>query len=187
MEGSIGPRSCSSCCTGRLRYYVRWLFDHRDRANGLDLKVAINHIDYHGLARAFEKITGCPARYIDIDLGSYWESGPLSKAASQGAGYNTDPKNPASMTIQQNLRGFWNIWKHSGRNKGVVRRNYKLSNEIHPDKIRTAEDWFAKENEKGKAAGKGSLWYRVQTDKLTPVLKIARTGDRVGCDTPNQS
>ncbi|KAL1967246.1 hypothetical protein VTN77DRAFT_3292 [Rasamsonia byssochlamydoides] len=159
-------------------YYVPWLFDHQDRANGLDLAVAIDHIDYHELARAFEKVTGHPARYVDIDLDAYWESGPLSKAASQGAGYNTDSRDPASMTVRQNFTGFWNLWKHSGGNKGVVRRDYKLLDEIHPNRIRTAEEWFIKETEKGIAAGKGSLWDRVQPDKLKPVLKIAEDGRR---------
>lgn len=49
-------------------YYVRWLFDNPERANGLDLEVAIDHIHYSDLARAFEKVTGHPARYIDTDL-----------------------------------------------------------------------------------------------------------------------
>ena len=42
-------------------YYVRWLFDHPERANGMDLVVAIDHVAYADLAAAFEKVTGDPA------------------------------------------------------------------------------------------------------------------------------
>src|SRR6267154_5470625 len=56
-------------------YYVRWLFDHPERANGMDLEVAIDHVTYADLAAAFEKVTGHPARYIDTDLDTYWREG----------------------------------------------------------------------------------------------------------------
>lgn len=48
-------------------YYVRWLFDHPDRTNGMDLKVAIDHSNYHDVAAAFTKATGRPARCIEVD------------------------------------------------------------------------------------------------------------------------
>jgi hypothetical protein len=57
-------------------YYARWLFDHPERANGMNLEVAIEQVDYRRLAAAFEKVTGRPARYIDTGLDAYW-SGPL--------------------------------------------------------------------------------------------------------------
>src|ERR1700722_19386918 len=47
-------------------YYARWFFDNPERANGMDLEVAIAQIGYRELATAFEKVTGHPARYIDI-------------------------------------------------------------------------------------------------------------------------
>lgn len=155
-------------------YYVRWLFDHPERANGLGLEVAIDHIGYADLAASFEKVTGHPARYIDTDLDTYWRSGPLSGAATAPAGYNADPTDKSTMNIRDNFTGFWNLWKY-----GMVKRDYGLLDEIHPNRIRGAEEWFRREDQLGRALGKGGLWERVQPDNRAPILKIGedmRTG-----------
>lgn len=52
-------------------YYVRWLFDNSERANGMDLEVAIEHVKYADVAAAFERVTGHRAQYIDTDVNSY--------------------------------------------------------------------------------------------------------------------
>jgi len=80
------------------------------------------------------------------------------------------------MTFRQNFTGFFNMWKYSGRNQGVIRRDYKLLGEIHPNRIRSAEEFFRIEDAKGKAAGVGSLWDRVQPENLRPILKLAEDG-----------
>lgn len=46
-------------------YYARWLFDHPERSDGMNLEVAIAHIPYADLAAAFQTVTGKPAQYID--------------------------------------------------------------------------------------------------------------------------
>src|ERR1700679_238160 len=69
-EGAVPHVSLEDC-----GFYVRWLFDHPERANGMDLEVAIDHITYADLAAAFEKVTGHPAEYIDTDLDTYWGDG----------------------------------------------------------------------------------------------------------------
>lgn len=162
-------------------YYVRWMFDNAERINGRDLEVAIEHVSYHDLAKAFEKVTGHPARFVDTSLDDYWSTGAMGFMAKQSSGYNSDPNDPAVMTFQQNFTGFFNIWKHSWGNTSdaVVRRDYGLLDEIYPRRVKTAEEWFRRENEKGIAEGKGSLWDRVQKGNLKPILKLAedkRTG-----------
>lgn len=155
-------------------FYVRWLFDHPERANGMDLEVAIGQIRYADLAAAFEKVTGHPARYIDTDLETYWREGPLSRAADAPAGYNADPNDKSTMNIRDNFTGFWNLWKYE-----VINRDYDLLDEIHPNRIRTAEEWFRREDRLGRELGKGGLWERVQPENRTPILKIGedrRTG-----------
>src|SRR5277367_3278240 len=72
-EGAVPHVALEDC-----GYYVRWLFDHPERANGMDLEVAIEHVTYANLAAAFEKVTGHPAQYIDTDLEAYWSNGPQS-------------------------------------------------------------------------------------------------------------
>ncbi|KZF24004.1 NmrA family protein [Xylona heveae TC161] len=153
-------------------YYVRWLFDHPERAHGMDLEVAIEHIRYADLARAFEKVTGHPARYVDVSLEEYWDSGPMAGSASRGTGYNADPEDAATMSIKDNFTGFWNMWKYSGGNVGVIQRDYALLDEIFPSRIKSAEEWFRREDELGRKSGKGSLWERVQKGNLKPVMKL---------------
>jgi hypothetical protein len=157
--------------------YTRWLFDNRSGdANGLDLQVAIAHIKYADLAAAFEKVTGHPARYIPVSMEQYWETGTFANRGNATCGYNSDPKDPASMTVRQNFTGFWNLWRDSGNNQGVVRRDYELLDRIHPSRIRTAEEWFRLEDDKSRKAGLGGLWERV--NNLRPVLKDSEDGVR---------
>ncbi|MDM4140752.1 MULTISPECIES: NmrA family NAD(P)-binding protein [Mycobacterium] len=161
-EGAVPHVALEDC-----GYYVRWLFDHPERANGIDLEVAVDHIAYADLAAAFEKVTGHPARYIDTDLDTYWRDGPLSGAADAPAGYNADPSDKSTMNVRDNYTGFWNLWKY-----GVVKRDYGLLDQIHPHRIRRAEEWFRREDQLGRSLGKGSLWERVQPQNRTPILKI---------------
>jgi NmrA-like family len=168
-EGAVPHVSLEDC-----GYYVRWLFDHPERANGIDLEVAVDQVAYADLAAAFEKVTGHPAQYIDTDLGTYWRNGPLSAVADTPAGYNADPNDKSTMSIRDNFTGFWNLWKYR-----VVERDFALLDEIHPNRIRSAEEWFGREDRVGRELGKGGLWERVQPENRTPILKVGedmRTG-----------
>ena len=70
------------------------------------------------------------------------------------------------------------MWKHSYGNtsEAVIKRDYKLLDEIFPQRVRTAEDWFRKEDAKGREAGSGGLWERIQTENLKKILKISEDG-----------
>ncbi|PNP44966.1 hypothetical protein TGAMA5MH_03381 [Trichoderma gamsii] len=171
--------------------YARWLFDNPDRANGLDLEVAISHISYNELATAFTKVTGRPAQYVDVPFSTYFENFVslgamgsvmripnmslwtklrfgLSFSTQRPSSYNSDPTDPSVMTFERNFTGFWHIWRESQGNKGVITRNYKLLDEIHPNRIKSAEEWFRKEAEKG------DLWERVHN--MAPILKWSEDG-----------
>lgn len=156
-------------------HYVRWLFDHQYRSNGLDLEVAIELVDYHEMAKAFEKVTGHPAKYVDVSLEEYWETGPMSAAKKAAAGYNADVTDPATMNLRDNFTGFWNMWKYTYKeNQGVIKRDFALLDEIHPNRIKSVEEWFRREEQKSKEQGLPSLWERATS--LKPVLKIAEDG-----------
>jgi hypothetical protein len=168
-KGAVPHVSLEDC-----GYYVRWLFDHPERANGMNLEVAVDHIGYAELAAAFAKVTDHPARYVDTDLDTYWKTGPLSAAAAAPAGYNADPNDKSTMNIRDNFTGFWNLWKY-----GIVTRDYALLDEIHPNRIKSAEQWLEREDQLGREQGLGSLWERVQPQNWKPILKIGedrRTG-----------
>ncbi|MGB3481003.1 MAG: NmrA family NAD(P)-binding protein [Mycobacterium sp.] len=170
-DGAVPHVSLEDC-----GYYVRWLFDHPDRATGMNLEVAIEHVGYGQLASAFERVTGHPARYIDTDLDTYWKGAILGRIADTPAGYNADPEDPSTMSFRDNFTGFWNLWKHS-----VVQRDYKLLDEIHPNRIKTVEEWLRREEQRGRERGKGSLWDRLQPknwDAQSPILKGTADGRR---------
>jgi hypothetical protein len=142
-------------------FYVRWLFDHPRLANGMNLETAIGDITYTELASAFEKVTGHPAQYIDTTLEDYW-NGPLNGVADLPAGYNADPNDKSTMSFRDNFTGFWNMWKAR-----FITRDYALLDEIHPNRIKTAEEWFRREDKLGRELGKGGLWERVQPENWT--------------------
>ncbi|KAB5545824.1 hypothetical protein GE09DRAFT_1003406, partial [Coniochaeta sp. 2T2.1] len=152
-------------------HYVRWLFDNPERATGMDLKVAIDHITFDELAAAFTRVTGHPAQYIAMSMEDYWNLGHFPHFAKLPAGYNADPNDPSTMSNRDNFTGFWNVFKH-----GLIKRDYAILDEIHPGRIRTAEEWFRREDESGRSAGKGGLWERVQAGNIAPVLKRAEDG-----------
>ncbi|KAG9508322.1 hypothetical protein J7337_001886 [Fusarium musae] len=168
-DGAIPHVALDDC-----EHYVRWLFDNPERSDGMDLEVAIDHINYHDLAKAFQKVTGKPAQFMDIPIETYFEHIPWASTAP--AGYNADLNDPATMTFKQNFTGFWNMWRHSGGNKGVVQRDYKLLDEIHPNRIKTAEEFFRREEEKRKAQGLPGIFETIESGNLGMILKLSEDG-----------
>jgi hypothetical protein len=163
-DGAVPHVSLDDC-----EHYVRWLFDHPERSDGMNLEVAIDHISYADLAAAFQKVTGKPAQYIDTPMSLYFEHFPI---ANEPAGYNADPDDPATMTIRENFTGFWVMWRNSGGNKGVIKRDYALLDEIHPKRIKTAEDFFRREEERRRSLGLENLFSAIQSNSLNTILKL---------------
>lgn len=162
-EGAVVHVALEDC-----GFYVRWLFDHTERSNGLNLEVALEHVKYNELAAAFEKVTGHPAQYIDTSLDEYF-GGRLKMVADQPAGYNADPQDKSTMSFRDNFTGFWNQWKHN-----IISRDYELLDEIHPNRMRTVEQWLRREDQLGREDGRGSLWERLQPENLQrhSILKV---------------
>ncbi|OTB07451.1 hypothetical protein M426DRAFT_20148 [Hypoxylon sp. CI-4A] len=155
--------------------YVKWLFDHPERANGFNLESTIAHTSGAELAAAFAKVTGHPARFENVSFDEYfgkvWKLDP-----ERPAGYNADLSDPATLTVRQNFSGFWTAWRNSAGNTGVVRKDHKVLDEIFPGRIRSAEEFFRRENEKGIQKGWGTLWERVQPERIGHVLKALEDG-----------
>jgi uncharacterized protein YbjT (DUF2867 family) len=169
-DGAVAHVALDDCA-----HYVRWLFDHQDESNRMDLEVAIDHVTYNDIAAAFTKVTGKAAKCIDLSLEDYWKHGPVAGVPrAMPAGYNATVGDPATMSFQDNFSGFWNIWRMSGGNRGVIQRDYALLDRIHPKRIRSVEQWFRLEDEKGRKAGCGGLWEQVQNLQL--ILKISEDG-----------
>jgi hypothetical protein len=154
-----------------LAHYARWLFDDPDRADGMDLKISVGHIGYDEMASAFTKVTGRKARFIDVSFEEYWkDEGYWGSVGGNPVGYLVSPEDPSNMTLRDDFTGWWTQYQHSGGNKGPCQRDYALLDKIHPGRIRSAEEFFRREDEKARKSGRGSLWDTVVNPK--PVLKI---------------
>lgn len=125
-DGAVPHVSLEDC-----GFYVRWLFAHPERSNGMDLEVGIADITYTELAAAFEKVTGRPAQYIDTEFNEYFQR--FGAAADSPAGINADPNDKATMSFRKNFTGWWSQFRDR-----VLERNYELLDEIHPGRIRSA-------------------------------------------------
>ncbi|KAJ8116494.1 hypothetical protein ONZ43_g4431 [Nemania bipapillata] len=150
-------------------YYVKYLFDHPAEADGLNLAVALDHVTFTEYTKAFTAVTGHPARWDNVELAPFIELA-FGSQVDTPAGYNADPTDPATMTLRQNFTAFFELWRHSGGNKGIITRDYEFLDRIHPGRIRSVEEWLRREEQKGL----GDLWTR--TKQLGHVLKVLEEG-----------
>jgi hypothetical protein len=168
-DGAVAHVALEDCA-----YYARWLFDNRARANGMNLEVAIEQVKYADLAAAFERVTGHRAQYVDTPIDVYFD-GPYKHMADRPAGYNADPNDKSTMSFRDNFSGFWNQWKHN-----IISRDYALLDAIYPQRIRTIDEWLQREDQRGRDAGIGGLWEKVQPAYLQKhsILKLGEDGGR---------
>jgi hypothetical protein len=127
--------------------YAKWMFEHPERSAGLELGVAIAHVSGPEYATAFEKVTGKKARYDDIPLQAVMDRMPKGKIGTQGSPGYADPtlKTPAG-----HFGPWWQIFRESGGNTGLWKRDYELLDDIMPNRIRTLEEWMRKVNYDGQ-------------------------------------
>jgi hypothetical protein len=61
------------------------------------------------------------------------------------------------------------MWKHN-----IIKRDYALLDEIHPNRIRTVEEWLRRADQLERESGRGGLWEKVQPKNLQKhsILKI---------------
>ncbi|KAL9564476.1 hypothetical protein ACKAV7_010928 [Fusarium commune] len=116
--------------------------------DGIDLEVAIEYVRYADLTAAFQNVTGFKAKFVDVTLEQYWIDRLMSKRASVAAGIEADLGESGALTVKENLTSFWNMWRDSGRNDGVIKRDYELLDKIHPKRIRSVKRFFLLANER---------------------------------------
>lgn len=127
--------------------YAKWMFEHPERSAGLHLGVAIAHVSGQDLATAFEAVTGHKARYNDVPLQAVLDRMPKGKIGSQGSpGYD----DPTLKTAPGHFGPWYQIFRESGGNTGLWSRDYKLLDDIMPNRIRTLEQWMRSVNYDGK-------------------------------------
>ncbi|CAG8972468.1 hypothetical protein HYALB_00001157 [Hymenoscyphus albidus] len=119
-----------------LGRYARWLIENPERSNGMNLKIATEHLGYKDLARTYTEITGRRAIFRDVTLDEYFDSG-LFPTPDEKVGHSAEKDDETLQTYRQNFTGFWNTWKED-----VVVRDMKLLDEIMPDRVKSIGDWM---------------------------------------------
>ena len=119
-----------------LGRYCKWLFDHPEKADGMNLKIATKQISWENVAKSFSEVTGKKSRFEDITLDEYFKL-PLFPRPDVKVGHSADHDDPTLQTYRQNFSGFWNTW-----NANVLERNYDLLDEILPTRVKSIEEWM---------------------------------------------
>lgn len=119
-----------------LGRYAKWLFDHPERANGMNLKIATEQVGWENVASSFTQATGKKARFENITLDEYFNL-PLFPDPEKKVGHSADHDDPTLQTYRQNFSGFWNTWKAS-----ILTRDYDLLDEILPSRVKSVGEWM---------------------------------------------
>jgi len=78
------------------------------------------------------------------------------------------------MSVIQNFTGFWNLWRDS-----TVKRDYQLLDKIHPNRIRSAEEWIRKTGFNGShQTSKSSLPVQQTRAQWIRVILLPQTSAR---------
>jgi hypothetical protein len=132
--------------------YVHWIFSHIDQSAGLNVKVAIEHVPLDLIASTFTKVTGKPARAEYLTLEEYFQLGGIAAVADKKLGVETaGPEDKTLLTYRQNFSSWFNLYRRSGGNKGILRRDYDFLDKIFPTRVRSLEQWMRKVGYTGEA------------------------------------
>jgi len=129
-----------------LARYVHWTYQTPGRSNGLRLSIATAHITGQDMADSFTAVTGQSARYVDIPIKLWLEKGfgDLPKGVDTKVGYRTAPDSVLVQTYGENFTNWFNVYRASAGNTGLLKKDYALLDEILPDRIKSLEEWMRK-------------------------------------------
>ncbi|KAH8675590.1 hypothetical protein BX600DRAFT_494070 [Xylariales sp. PMI_506] len=127
--------------------YVDWILSHPDESKGLDFGIAIEHAGLKEVAAAYTAATGQPATYYAIDNDSWQDAawGKLPKGKDTKIGYlSVKDDNALTLTHGENFTNWYNLYKASAGNKGLITRDYAFLDKILPTRYKSVEEWMRK-------------------------------------------
>jgi hypothetical protein len=129
-----------------LARYVHWAYQTPAQSNGLRLGIATAHVSGQDIASAFTAVTGRPAKYVDIPIGVWLEKafGQLPNGVNTKVGYRTAHDSALLQTYGENFTNWFNLYKASAGNTGLLRKDYALLDKILPDRVKSVEEWMRK-------------------------------------------
>lgn len=132
---------------GDFGKYVHWALSNSERSNHLDLGIATAHVSGDEIATAVSAYTGKPTRFIDIGVEQWnaaaWQFLPKGKDTKIGYQHVKDD-NALLMTYGENFANWWNLYKASGGNQGLIQRDYAFLDTIVPDRLKSLAEWMEK-------------------------------------------
>ena len=128
-----------------LAKYVLWTFNHPDESAGLTFGASTEHVSWTALAESFTKVTGKKAVYKDIELDQWIDekfshSGPQGPETKIGSAGGWDDE--SLLTCRQNFSKWWELYRESGGNQGILKRDYEFLDRILPDRVKSVEEWM---------------------------------------------
>jgi uncharacterized protein YbjT (DUF2867 family) len=125
---------------------VKWILDTPEESAGLNLKISVEHATGNGLAEAFTKVTGQPARYESVSAEQWFrDSPPGPPSHKMGSQYEgNDANDPTLLTVEQNFTNWWNLYQRSAGNKGLLRTDYELLDRVIPGRVKSVQEWMEK-------------------------------------------
>jgi len=146
--------------------YVHWSLSHPEQSNHLDFGVATATVSGNDIAAAFSAHTGKAAQFVDLDIEHWiaeaWKTLPNGKDTKIGFQYIKD-ENALTMSYGENFKNWWNLYKASKGNTGLIQRDYAFLDTIVPDRVKSLEQWM----EKVKYTGDKEEVLRLQSSTKT--------------------
>jgi hypothetical protein len=121
--------------------YVLWALENASESSGLELGIATEHVSWAHLAATFTKVTSKPAKFFDVPL-SDWLDAAFPKGTDLKLGGQYAPGDETLMSVGQNFSSWWTVYRESGDNKGIIRRDYALLDKILPGRVKSLEEWM---------------------------------------------
>ncbi|KAF9764954.1 hypothetical protein IL306_002701 [Fusarium sp. DS 682] len=128
--------------------YVDWALQHPDESNHLDFGIATVLATGEQVAKASEKVTGKPSRFVNVPI-DIWNSAAwktLPKGQDTKVGFQTvSDDSVLQMTFGENFTNWWNLYKASPNdNSGLIQRDFEFLDRIVPDRVKSVEEWMEK-------------------------------------------
>jgi uncharacterized protein YbjT (DUF2867 family) len=129
-------------CLDDLGYYVRWIFTHPEKSAGLDVKLSVEHVSLEQLASTFTQVTGKPAKATNLTIDEWFKESAFAANLDKKIGSSAAPNDPSLLTVNENFSAWWRLYQRSGGNRGILKRDYELLDEIHPQRTRSLKQWM---------------------------------------------
>ena len=140
--------------------YTDWILSNREESNWLDFGVGISQEGGKEVAESFTKVTGIPAKYVDVPVAAWVEKAfesnrsmfPEGQRTKVGHRSTSDPST-LHLTYGQNFAAWWNVYSACTDSKGLIKKDYDFLNKIVPDRVKSVEQWFSKTGFRGEKKG----------------------------------